>query len=101
MSANPKKRERWPIPRTTRHVWIMGEQRFIVPLQGYVIAWRRYQYQWSAFVAYVDETDDDKPVVQKWIPATKLVPVRSIPDDLMKNPLTAEVWRRATRRPER
>jgi hypothetical protein len=93
MGANPKRRERWPIPRTTRHVWVLRDHRWEVPWQGYVIAWRRHSYKWSALVAYVDESDPERPLVQRWVPRDKLLPVRSAPEDLIGNPFNERLWR--------
>lgn len=85
MSVNPSRRERWSIPATTRHVWVLRQHRWQVPFQGYVLAWRHHSYRWAALVVYVDTDDPEKPVVQKWVPKESLVPVRSVPDELMRN----------------
>lgn len=93
MGANPKRRERWPIPRHTRHVWVLREYRWEVPWQGYVIEWRRHSYHWYANVLYVDDSDEAKPVVQRWFPREMLLPVRSAPEDFLGNPFADRAWR--------
>lgn len=86
MGSRPRKNERWLIPRSTRHVWVLRSQRWEVPYQGYVIAWRRHSYKWAALVAYVMEDVEGKPLVQRWLPRDQLLPVRSVPDELLRNP---------------
>jgi hypothetical protein len=39
-----------------RFVYVLGEDRLTPPVQGLVIAWRRYSYKWSALVCRVDES---------------------------------------------
>ncbi|WP_138443559.1 hypothetical protein [Sinomonas susongensis] len=73
----------WPRPRTTRHAWFKdspepGEP----PRQVLVVAWRRHSYQWSALIIYcVDvQGSPDPVVVQRWVPAHQLRPVRADPN---------------------
>lgn len=92
MGMNPSRRERWPIPATTRHVWILRDHRFEVPYQGFVCEWKRQSYRWYALVLYVEEfktttesgqTHVETVEVRRWLPADRLVPVRSVPEDEM------------------
>lgn len=94
MGANGRKREPWLIPDTTRHVWVLREQRWLVPWQGYVIAWRRHSYRWSAWVVYVPHDDPSGQEVHSWIPRERLLPVWSVPDDLLRNPFPDYLHRR-------
>lgn len=64
----------WPKQRHTRHVWVKQPGVHNPPVQGFIIAWRRHSYRWSALVVYVDA---DGRVIQEWLPADRLgkVPV--------------------------
>lgn len=93
MGANGRKHESWLIPRTTRHVWVLREHRWLVPYQGFVLSWRRHSYKWSALVVYVAGDDPETPVVQKWVPRERLLPVRSVPEDLLNNPFPDYLYR--------
>lgn len=55
----------------------------VVPRQVLIVSWRRHSYRWSALVVYcVDaEGDEDPVVVQRWVPAERLRPVRADPND--------------------
>ncbi len=75
---NPSRRERWPIPKTTRHVWVLRRFRWEVPWQGFVLAWEKRGAEWWAHVVYVDQ----EPVAT-WVPARSLVPIRSVPEEHM------------------
>lgn len=48
-----------------------------------IVAWRRHGYRWSALVVYcVDvEGSEDAAVVQRWVPAERLRPVRADPNE--------------------
>ncbi|GAA4731167.1 hypothetical protein GCM10023350_13100 [Nocardioides endophyticus] len=94
MGANGRKHEPWLIPRTTRHVWVLREQRWLVPYQGYVVGWRRHSYRWSALVTYVAVDDPERPLVQMWLPRERLLPVRSRPEDLLNNPFPDLLYRK-------
>ncbi len=80
MGANPGKRDAWPSPRRTRHVWVRatGKQP---PRQGVVIAWRRWSGGWQAWVAYVDESKREPAIVQRWVDLRDLSAVWSSPND--------------------
>ncbi len=50
------------------------------PVQGYVLDWRRQSYRWLALVVTV-RLEEGRPVVmQEWIAAERLKPVRSDPN---------------------
>lgn len=76
---NPSRRERWPIPKSTRHVWVLREHRFEVPWQGFVLEWKKDKGRWAAHVVFHDP-ERDEPMT-RWVPAERLVPVRSVPED--------------------
>lgn len=81
----------WRPPKQTRHVWIdRGSE--LPPLQGLVISWQRQSYKWSAFVVFVD--DSEPPVVvQQWVRAERLKPVRANQSDLPgKGELKPPYW---------
>lgn len=88
MSANPSRRERWPIPKQTRHVWVLAERRYEPPQQGYVIAWRRRSYVWHALVVVVNGTvegsDQGWTETRQWYPSSRLLAVRSVPEDIIE-----------------
>lgn len=66
----------------TRHVWVRPEQPGEVPVQGYVLDWRRHSYQWSALVLTGALDAQARPVcTQTWVPIERLLPVRSDPND--------------------
>ncbi len=50
-------------------------------MQGLVLDWRRHSYRWSALVVTVRVEQGGRPVVvQEWLPAERLKPVRSDPN---------------------
>lgn len=63
------------------HVWVRAEERFMPPAPGLVIDWRRHSYRWSALVILIDVQGDGRPVVQRWVPVERLIPIRSDPND--------------------
>ena len=67
----------WPPQRNTRFVYVLGEDRLTAPVQGLVIAWNRNRQQWSALVVRVDESVPGGRLVQDWLPAERLRPVRA------------------------
>lgn len=83
----------WPQPRNTRHVWVIGEDRLTPPVQGFVLAWRRHSYKWSALVVRVDETGDGATTLQGWLPAERLRPVRADPNKVLTNWKFTEILR--------
>lgn len=95
MGSRPRTRERWPIPRTTRHVWVLRDHRYQVPWQGFVIEWRRRSSGPYALVVYVpDDAPEGVTEVRCWISAARLVPVRSVPEELMENRVFEDrLWR--------
>jgi hypothetical protein len=51
-------------------------------VQGYVLEWRRHSYRRTALVLVSDTDDQDRPTAtQQWIPAERLAPVRSDPNN--------------------
>ena len=67
----------WPSQRNTRFVYVLGEDRLTAPVQGLVIAWNRTRQRWSALVVRVDESVPGGRLVQDWLPAERLRPVRA------------------------
>jgi hypothetical protein len=51
------------------------------PVQGLVLDWRRHAYRWSALVVTVRLEDGRPVVVQEWVEAERLSPVRSDPNN--------------------
>lgn len=80
MGMNRPKRDKWPAHEPTRFVFISHGTRFERPWQGFVIDWKRHGYKWSALVAYMDESDEDLPLVQRWFPLDELRPVTVDPN---------------------
>lgn len=80
--------------RHTRHVWVLGDRRWETPHQGLVIDWKRHSYKWFALVVLVDPSVPEQPFIVSWFPAQRLLPVRSIPEDLMGNPFEKALWER-------
>ena len=71
----------WPRPRTTRFVWVSQTGLQVPPAQGLVLDWRRQSYRWSALVVTVRADEHGRPVVlQEWVEAERLRPVRSDPN---------------------
>ena len=51
-------------------------------MQGYVLAWRRHSYVWSALVLVASTDQEGRPVAtQRWLSAAQLTPVRSDPNN--------------------
>ena len=92
MSHNPSKRERWPVSRQCRHVWVLWKWRWQVPVQGFVTDWKKVKGKWWASVLYIDERTGERARVERWFPVAQLVPVRTIPEDLMGNPFLKSSW---------
>lgn len=49
------------------------------PRPGLVLDWRRHSYRWTALVVTV-QLESGARVVQEWVPAERLRPVRSDPN---------------------
>ena len=45
-----------------------------------MLDWRRRSYRWSALVVTVLEQDGRQTVVQEWVEAERLLPVKSDPN---------------------
>lgn len=82
MGANPSKRDKWPPPKSWRHVWMAGETQYAMPHQALVLDWRAdSRGRWSALVTYVEEASQVGPrFVEAWVPAERLRPVFSDPN---------------------
>ena len=74
----------WPAPRNTRFVYVIGEDRLTPPVQGLVVAWSRHAHRWSALVCRVDESVPGGRLVQDWLPAERLRPVRADPNKVLR-----------------
>jgi len=62
-------------------VWVRPEAGGS-PEQGYVLAWRRHSYAWSALVLTSGVDEEGRPTAaQQWVPAERLTPVRSDPNN--------------------
>ena len=70
----------WPRPRHTRFVWVSQPGPQVPPVQGLVLDWRRHSYRWSALVVTVQEQDGRSVVVQEWVEAERLRPVKADPN---------------------
>jgi len=76
-----RKDREWPKPRHTRFVWVSQPGPQVPPVQGLVLDWRRQSYRWSALVVTVRPDHHGRPlVVQEWIEAERLRPVRADPN---------------------
>ena len=52
------------------------------PLQGFVVQWTRYSYQWWAMVLTVHTSSEGPPLTtMAWVRAERLTPVKSDPND--------------------
>ncbi|TWE07354.1 hypothetical protein [Rudaeicoccus suwonensis] len=74
----------WRTPRSTRHVWAQLRVKHPLepPCYGLLVRWRKAGRGFEGLVVVVDEISDpaDPIVVQQWIPAAQLRPVRSDPN---------------------
>jgi len=71
----------WPKPRSTRFVWVAQPGPQVPPVQGFVLDWRRQGYRWSALVVTAVLDGGGRPlVVQEWVDAEQLRPVRADPN---------------------
>lgn len=62
-------------------MWVSQPEPQAPPVQGFVLDWRRHSYRWAALVVTVQPGRDRAPVVvQEWVPAERLLPVRSDPN---------------------
>lgn len=61
-----------------------------LPTQGFVIAWTRHSYRWSALVVTVEPGDHGDEVVQRWLPRERLMPARTDPNELRRFGLFVE-----------
>ena len=51
-------------------------------MQGYVLEWRSHSYRWTALVLVSSVDEEGRPTAtQQWVPAERLTPVRSDPDN--------------------
>lgn len=49
-----------------------------------MIAWSRHSHKWSALVCRVDESVPGGRLVQDWLPAERLRPVRADPNKVLR-----------------
>lgn len=78
MGQSRRDRE-WPKPKHTRFVWVSQPGVQVPPVQGLVLEWRRHSYRWSALVVTVHDEGGRPVVVQEWIEAEQLRPMRADP----------------------
>lgn len=53
-----------------------------LPVQGYVVEFRRQSYRWTALVQTAAADEEGRAVsTQTWLPIERLIPVRSDPND--------------------
>ena len=81
--SQPRRDRLYPRPRNTSHAWLLeGFGPEAVPRQVLIVAWRRHSYRWRARVVYaVDVKGDPEPaIIQRWVPAELLRPVKSEPN---------------------
>ena len=83
--GQPRRDREWPVPRNTRFVYVLGEDRLATPVQGLVLAWNRHRYRWRALVVHVDNHVHGGRVVQDWIPLERLRPVRADPNKVLRD----------------
>ena len=86
-------RSGWPPPRNTRHVWILGTGIHTPPVQGFVVAWHRHSYRWSCLCCWVETIDGADQLIQRWLPAERLRPVRTDPNRIIENWRFGEITR--------
>lgn len=65
-------------------MWILGLSTLTPPVQGFVVAWNRRAYRWSALVVYVEPIGELEQLVQRWLSADRLRPVRSDPNRVLQ-----------------
>ena len=77
-----RKDREWPRSGHTRFVWVAQPGLQVPPVQGLVLGWRRHSYRWSALVVTVQGDEQGRPVVvQEWVEAERLRPVKADPND--------------------
>lgn len=81
--GQPKKDRTWPRPKRAVHVWVLNEDWRYPPAPGLVLEWRRHSYRWSALCVFqLSGPDGTQPTtVQCWLPAERLIPIHSDPND--------------------
>lgn len=75
--GSPPKNERWPLAKRIRHVWV-GGSGLLTPRQGLVIEWHERSAEWTALVAYADESKH--ALIVDRFGGGELMPVRSDPN---------------------
>ncbi|WP_144628957.1 hypothetical protein [Arthrobacter woluwensis] len=82
----PRRDRLYPKPRQTRHAWLLeGDPPEAQMRQVLIVEWRRHSYKWRARVVYVIESvsgSEEPAVVDRWVPAEVLRPVKSNPNTL-------------------
>jgi len=91
MGANPPKRDAWPLPKRTRHVWVDPAHTTRISYQGLDLEQRQIRGNWTALLVYLDDQRSiERRVVQRWVRAGHLRPVVS---DLNTMGWRRRVWR--------
>lgn len=80
----------------TRFEYDVSPVRLTPPVQGLVIAWNRHHYKWSALVCRVDESVPGGRLVQDWVAAERLRPVRADPNKVLRYSAFGEMLRPPT-----
>lgn len=77
-----KKDQRFPVPGTTRHVWLRAGPGRPEPVQAFVIEWKRFSYRWFAWCSSLQVDDQGRPLLRcEWYEVEQLIPVRSDPNN--------------------
>jgi len=62
-----KRDQEWPLPATTRHVWVQSPEHHQPPDPGLLIAWQRVGWTWWALVVTVmDRPGKSAVTIQRW-----------------------------------
>jgi hypothetical protein len=78
--------QHWPKPAIVCHVWVQSPEDHQPPDPGLVIEWRRFDYQWFAYVIVVHSREGSTAVIQRWFHQ----------DDVIRaptEPLSPDRWR--------
>jgi hypothetical protein len=63
---------------TRRHCWVRGPDGAPGPHPGLLLEWRRTPHgEWEALVAYAVQEGGSVTLVQQWLPASLVAPLRS------------------------
>lgn len=81
--SRPRRDRLYEKPRSTRHAWILdSDEPGAQPRKVLIVEWRRTSYKWRARVIYAIEVkgSDEPAVVDRWVPAEILKPVKADPN---------------------